>query len=174
MNRLLLIAAIAVLTDNSSSCAPDKTSNDVQRDAQNKILSEGTSAVGMPAIHNFRERRQLKDIYEMRDQEGLITYTYLYNEMQGKLVFLCGSIGYGIPAATQYTAPETMQTYNLDGAGSGNRFYGAERMSQADPNGLFSPPSAEGTWVTCLGPDKQQHPVYVEPRVIVSPFKLTE
>ena len=46
-------------------------------------------------------------------------------------------------------------------------------LAQADPNGLFSPGSAEGTWIMCKdpkGPDVR--PVYVEPRVIVSPFPL--
>jgi hypothetical protein len=55
----------------------------------------------MPAIKNFRERRLLKSILEMRDQEGLTTFTYTYNEMTGQLVFFCDSIGYGIPYATQ-------------------------------------------------------------------------
>ena len=47
-------------------------------------------------------------------------------------------------------------------------------MPQADPNGLFSPESAEGTWVLCSDPsgNGETRPVYVEPRIIVSPFKF--
>lgn len=46
-------------------------------------------------------------------------------------------------------------------------------LPQADPNGLFSPASAEGTWILLKDPHGSDvKPVYVEPRVIVSPFKL--
>lgn len=62
-----------------------------------------------PAIKNFRERKLLKQILELRDQDGLITYTYTFSEMTGKLTFFAESIGYGIPAATQFTNPEKLQ-----------------------------------------------------------------
>ena len=138
----------------------ENTSDDIQRHQQEKILAEGTSQVGMPAIHNFREKKLLKDILELRDQNGLVTYTYLYNEYSGRLVFFCDSIGYGIPYSTQFTNPQKRENVQL-------------ALPQADPNGLFSPGSAEGTWVMCMDPnsDKTQ-PVYIEPRIVVSPFKL--
>lgn len=140
----------------------DNSSDSVQRKQQETILAEGTAQTGMPSIKNFRERKLLKDIFELRDQTGLVTYTYLYNEMTGKLVFLCDSIGYGIPYATQYTAPEKPDIPE-----------GTARIAvpQADPNGLFSPASAEGTWVMCKDPKGDSvRPVYIEPRIVVSPF----
>lgn len=147
---------------------PPPTSDDIQREQQEKLLAEGTAQTGMPAIKNYRERKLMKDIIELRDQTGLITYTYLYNEMQGRLVFLCDSIGYGIPYATQYTNPQKYERVNLSGGG-----YGYQTLPQADPNGLFSPASAEGTWVMCKNPNgSDTRPVYIEPRVVVSPFKL--
>ena len=46
-------------------------------------------------------------------------------------------------------------------------------LPQADPNGLFSPPSAEGTWVMCKDPNSDKvEPIYSEPRIIVSTFPL--
>jgi hypothetical protein len=132
---------------------------------QEILLKEAAAQTGMPAIANFRERKLLKDIIELRDQNGLVTYTYVWNEFNGKMVFFCDSIGYGIPYATQYTSPEKMVGYNSAPA----------VVPQADPNGLFSPASAEGTWVMCKNPNgKEVRPVYVEPRIIVSPFPLTK
>ena len=176
MTKTVLFTITAFLLLTLAACAPNQTSNDIQRDQQNKLLSEGTNQTGMPAIKNFRERKLLKDILELRDQTGLVTYTYTYSEMTGKKQFFCNSVGYGIPYSTQYTAPETMQTYNLGRGNSGSeRYYGSERLPQADPNGLFSPASADGTWVMCKDPNgAETKPVYVEPRVIVSPFKLPE
>jgi hypothetical protein len=144
------------------------SSDDIQRAQQEQILKEGTNQVGMPAIKNFRERKLYKDIIEMRDQEGLVTYTYLWNEFNGKLVFFCQSIGYGIPYATQFTNPMKLEVRYNQGVST-------TALPQADPNGLFSPASAEGTWVLCKNPKgPETRPVYVEPRVITSPFKLVE
>lgn len=137
------------------------TSDDVQRRNQETLLAEGTRQTGMPAIKNFRERKLLKDILEMRDQTGLVTYTYLWSEFKACAVYLGESVGYGLPYATQYTNPQ-----KRDGGGS-------VVLPQADPNGLFSPASAEGTWVLLKDPNGDDvKPIYVEPRVIVVPFKL--
>lgn len=160
MNRLATFSLIGVLGLTLTGCI-EGDSDDQQRAQQERILQEGSAQTGMPAIKNFRERKLMKQIIEMRDQSGLVTYTYTVPETTGRPVFLCNSIGYGLPAATQYTNPEK---YEYNGA----------TLPQADPNGLFSPSSAEGTWVMCADPsgNSQTRPVYVEPRIIVSPFPL--
>ena len=152
---VILLTAITLL----AGCEED--SNRRQARQQEKILMEGVAQVGMPAVTNFTEKKQLKHILELRDKPKLVTYTYIVAEQTGKLVLLCNSIGYGIPSATQFTSP--MAAY-----GSGYA------LPQADPNGLFSPASAEGTWVLCADPENPTtvEPTYVEPRVIVSRFKL--
>lgn len=163
-----LIAAIAIAAFAADDCNGSTPSSDqVQRAQQEKILSEGTSQVGMPAIKNFRERKLVKDIFEMRDQDGIVTYTYTFAEQTGALVFLCNSIGYGIPYATQFTNPQKEVYWGQQNGGV--------TIPQADPNGLFSPASAEGTWVICKDPHgPETKPVYVEPRIVVSPFPLLE
>lgn len=168
MTRTLF--ALAVLL--TAGCAPAPTSNDTQRERQNTVLNEGASRVGIPAIHNFRELRLVKMLYELRDEE-LSTYTYVYSDMTGKWVFFCDSVGYGIPYAAQLTADETVQRYYLPSSGNAIQEYGHDRLPQAEPNGIFPPASAEGTWVFCKDPKgTKTAPVYVEPRIIVSPFKL--
>lgn len=166
--RFTQIAIVSLLfpllgAAGNGGCDQQPSSDQIQRQQQERILMEGTSQIGMPAIHNFREKKLLKDIFELRDQNALVTYTYLYVEMTGKLVFLCNSIGYGIPYATQFTSPG--KPY-----GGGQSY---TTVPQADPNGLFSPASADGTWVMCKDPNgKDVRPIYVEPHVIVAPFKL--
>lgn len=39
---------------------------------------------GMPAIHNFQEKKLLKMILELRDQENLATWVYLQSSYTGK------------------------------------------------------------------------------------------
>ncbi len=159
------IIALIIVAISLSACDYKPSSDDIQREQQERILAEGTAQTGMPAIKNFRERKMLKDIIELRDQDGLTTYTYIVAEQTGKLVFMCNSIGYGIPTSTQYTNPQKI---------SESRERGYAILPQADPNGLFSPASADGTWVLCADPEGggKTRPVYIEPRVIVSPFKM--
>jgi hypothetical protein len=84
--------------------------------------------------------------------------------MNNQLTKLCDSVGYGLPYATQYTNPQHLAYDNA---------HGGVILPQADPNGLYSPASAEGTWVLCVDhKDGKAKPVYVEPRVIVSPIPL--
>jgi hypothetical protein len=47
-------------------------------------------------------------------------------------------------------------------------------MPQSEPNGLFSPEAAEGTWILMKNPNKDEvKPVYFEERIIVSVFELS-
>jgi hypothetical protein len=162
MNNLLKLCAVGVFLVACDT--PPQTSDQVQRSQQERILSEGTSQVGMPAIKNFRERKLVKDLFELRDQDGLTTFTYVFNEMKGCFVFIGDTIGYGIPYATQFTSPLKME-------GSYQSYVG---MPQADPNGLFSPDAAEGTWIMMKDPaGPNVKPVYIESRVTVSPFALS-
>lgn len=166
---ILSILAVMVIVAVIACDDYTPTADQAQKNQQETILKEATAQTGMPAIKNFRERKILKDILELRDQTGLATTTYLYNEMQGKLVKLCDSVGYAIPYSTQYTSPERP-------ARSGEVAYaGNITLPQADPNALFSPQSSEGTWVLCKNPNGGDvKTVYVEPRILVSPFPLTQ
>jgi hypothetical protein len=146
-NFLLLIGVVSLL----SACGQHedyRNSQQIERDNQEKILKNMAQSVGMPAIVNYSEKRMMKDILELRDKMQP-TYTYLVGA-NNQLTKLCDSIGYGLPYATQYTNP-----------------------SLADPNGLYTPASADGTWVLCLNPkNKKVEPQYIEPRVIVTTYPL--
>jgi hypothetical protein len=90
------------------------------------------------------------------------TYTYIV-DMNGKFHKVCDSIGYGLPYATQFTNPQMRV-----GGQNGN-----VTLPQADPNGLYSPASADGTWVMCLNPNtKRAEPQYIEPRIVTMTYPL--
>lgn len=136
------------------------SSDSVQRASQEVLLKEGTSQTGMPAIKNFRERKLFKLIYELRDQEGLITYSYLVLPTGPKL--LCESFGYAISDATGYTNPDKIVRDNGTAFGT---------MPQAEPNGLFTPNMSSSNWVICNTGGKPS-PVLVTSPIIVSQVKL--
>ena len=156
-------------------CDINQNSSDkIQQAQQETMLKEATAQTGMPAIVNFWERKQLKRIFELRDQSGYVTFTYLENmiptvipgrtSLGGKLTFFGQTIGYGIPYSTQYTSPQKATRFTDIGGE-------VCILPQADPNGLFSPSEAAGTWVLMQN-GKDLLPVFCEPGIVVMPFKL--
>ena len=162
MNKIAIFAALAA-TFTLAGCSESEytpSSDQIQNRKQEEISKQGVESVGLPAIKNFQEKRLMKDILEMRDNPKLTTFTYT-QDMNGRYHKFCDSIGYGLPYSTQYTSPEK---------GSG---YGYS-LPQADPNGLYSPPSADGTWILCKVPGKDKtEPQYVEPHILVTTFPLS-
>ena len=160
MMKFVMIPALALAL---AGCNEQPSSDRVQRQQQEAIAMQATMSVGMPAITNFAEKRLLKDIYELRD-EMQPTYTYLAGEQSGVIgEKICDSLGYGIPYATQYTNPQKM-VYSDGGAH-------VLTLPQADPNGLFSPAQADGTWIMCKVPGSDKiAPQFIEPKVITLTF----
>ena len=160
MKKLLLVLPFVFAL---TACdAPRETSTQIERKKQEELSLQAVTSVGMPAITNFAEKRMFKDILELRDK-NTPTVTYLVG-MNNQLTKVCDSIGFGLPYATQYTNPQRI-AYD-----SG---HGSVTLPQADPNGLYSPASADGTWVLCVDhKDGKAKPVYIEPRILVSPFAI--
>ena len=152
-----------------SGCGPEtdnRTADQKTQAKQETMQQQQVAQTGLPGITNFTEAKLIKHLYELRDTK-VATYAYIPS-YDGKLWHLCDSIGYGIPYATQFSNPEKVQNLTF---GDGYHTY---TLPQAEPNGLFMPSSADGTWVICSNPSAEGgiDPVYVEPHVIVSPHKL--
>ncbi len=160
--KLIIMAALIPLCMGADSCST-KTADTEQSKQTEKIMEEMNAQVGMPAIVNFNEKRIAKEIFELRDDAKLTTFTYIV-DMNGKKHLLCKSMGYGLPYSVQYTNPERVAI---------NRSNWGVTLPQPDPNGLFMPDGLSATWVLCLDPESgQSKPLYVEPQIIVSPFAL--
>ena len=163
MKRLILCVVCCVMFVGCVETVPSADKRQAQE--TKKRLLEADKQVGMPDIVNFTERRLAKDILELRDQEGLTTYTYL-KSLDGKLVFLTESIGYGLPYSVQFTNPEVEVFRSSQGGGHGT-------MPQADPNGLFMPDGLSATWILVKDPKTgKARPAYIEPEISVFPFKI--
>jgi hypothetical protein len=166
---LLLIAA--VLSTLLVSCETKKRTSTADENLAAKTeasMQEANRQVGMPAIKNFQERKLMKMILELRDQENLVCYAYII-DLNGIKHFLGKCIGYGLPYSVQYTNPEKI----WGGRGSSQGGYYGGTIPQPDPNGLYMPSGLAATWLMLIDPTTgEPHPVYVEPEIMVSPFKL--
>lgn len=159
MNKFVMATALLTTIALAGCGEPRQQSSDeIQNAKQEELSKAAVEAVGTPAIKNFQEKRIMKDILELRDNPKLSTFTYT-QDMNGRYHKFCNSIGYGLPYATQFTNPQV------------ESYHGS--LPQADPNGLFSPTSADGTWILCKVPGKDKiEPQYVEPHIIVTTYEL--
>lgn len=162
INKLVVVSGLAlgaffVLT--AESCDTPATTQQIEARKQDRMQAESNAAVGMPSIVNWTEKRRYKEIFEKRDDPKLQTYTYLVG-MNNQHSPLCRSIGFGIPESEQFTNPSTVQDFG------GSQKYAYEVIPQADPNGLYSSPSANGTWILCLTKDGKVEPQRSEPNVV--------
>ncbi len=129
-----------------------------------KQMKQIDAMVGYPSVINGFEKRQVRMLYELRDNPEYRTYSYIVT-MDGSFVFICDSIGYGINASIQFSNPEkVIDTGDVNGNGYGY-------LPQAEPNGLFMPEGLSATYVMCLDGEELK-PVYVESEVLVSPFEM--
>jgi hypothetical protein len=161
--KAVVLALGVVLMADDAGCSSPPASEQIQNQQQENANLQAVRSVGMPAIDHFFEKRQLKSIYELRDR-AVSTITYI-TDLQGHLHKLCDSVGFGLPYSTQYSNPERP----LDDSG----YHDTSMMPQAEPNGLYSPATAAGTWVLCVNPKtKQTVPLYAEPDVVVSQYPL--
>jgi hypothetical protein len=172
VNGILLVAVITLFVLFFTGCENSTPQPDADKELQRKTetaMQEANRQVGMPGITNFQEKKNLKWIYELCDQEDFICHAYLFNEFKGEVgQYLGRCIGYGIPYSTQFSNPSK---YFDDPNGTYD--VGSIVMPQPEPNGLFKPEGLSATWLIMIDPEtKKPRPVYVEPTIIVSPFKL--
>jgi len=165
VKKFFSLFAVVALAITMVACADDPSTTTDQDVAhkQAQSLAQANQQIGMPGITNFTEMKLVRKLYELRDQ-NITTYAYV-PDFQGRLWHVCDSIGFGLPYGVQFSNPEA---HHYDSQ------YNIYNLPQAEPNGLFMPETAEGTWVICTVPGKAGEiaPIYVEPRVVVSTTKL--
>lgn len=164
---LILSGILAVSIIGLSGCTSQESTDDKQEQQTEQVQKQASSKLGMPNIKNFYEKSMMKTIMENCDNNNLITYAYVKNDMTGKFTYLGEALGFGLPYGTQYTNPDYIAKE------SGNGEYAI--LPQIDPNGLYKAENVDATWIMLIDPNtKQAKPVYVESQVTISPFKLSK
>lgn len=152
-----------------SACDVNENSDSKQESATEQSMQQADKEIGMPAITNFTERKELKNIYELRDQSNLICYAYILNQMNSKFDYLGECVGFGIPYGTEYSNPNKV----TNGGNSPDTGTGNVAISQADPNLLYPSASTQATWLTMIDAKTgKQEVMYAEPNVVVYQTKL--
>ena len=150
-----IIALLSLVLGVVISC-DEPNSDSINSNRQESLLMQATEKIGMPAIKYFRELRMMNRILEERDQT-IPTWTYLWSDYNRCFTFIETSVAYPIPYSTERTSPQKFVGWGEHGLA----------MPQADPNGLYPPSSAEGTFVEMNNPTKTNETgvVYSETRL---------
>lgn len=157
VTSLILLGCLYILLAANTGC--EQSVDSQQSEQQEKMLQDQQSQVGLPDIHEWTEKKMMKEILELRDNSKLITYAYLQN-INGKLLYLGQCVGFGLPYSTQYTNPERYA-------------YNGVSLPQADPNGLFSAQGVSATWIQYFNSDTgKREVIYCEPNVVITQSKL--
>lgn len=165
---LVLFAGLFLFT----GCEEMENTTVDQKDTEytKQVQEEMSRQVGQPLIDNFFEKKMFKKIYELRDNSDLVCYAYRTN-LDGKLIYIGKTIGYGLPYSIQFTSSEKIVDYkDIDG---GNGFdwgsgYGDVKMPQPEPNGLYMPEGLSATWLIMINEETGGlEPAYYEPTIIV-------
>lgn len=167
------LALVGIMAFGVVGCADISKSVDAQQAIKTEtIMNQANNEIGMPNIVNFYEKKTLKEIYELRDDAKLVTYTYT-TAMNGKKVFQFQSIGYGIPMSVQYSNPQVykgMIAKSVTDSDVPSVGYGT--VPQPEPNGLFMPDGLSATWIMRVNDDGKVEPAYMEETITVVQTKL--
>ena len=166
MKKLIGVLVVSMILAFGIVGCGAPTVDDKQTAQTQQLMNQSNSKLGLPNIKNFYEKKMMKEIMEAADDSNLITYAYLQNKATGKLVYLGEAMGYGLPYGTEYTNPEYIAWANGGSSAS-------HTLPQPDPNGLYKAQNVAATWLILIDPKtKQAKPIYCEPDLMVSPFKL--
>jgi hypothetical protein len=176
MNKKIvgLVIAFSILVTGLMGCeSTAETSTDLKKTKQQESsFFDMYSKVGRPKITRWTEAKQLKDIYEARDDADLICYAYTKNEMTGKYVYEGRCRGFGIPYSTQFSNPEKVVDMEKEYGHNWSSVYGLlDKIPQPEPNGLFMPTSSSATWLMMIDEDGNEEIQYFEPSIVVTQSK---
>jgi hypothetical protein len=158
---LLLAAPLLLANQGGCEAQPKPTSAQAtEQHMQNLQMEQFLRNQPVPSFDFSLERHILIKLYGAR-QRATNTFSVVQSPFTGKVLWSCASIGFPLPYATQLTNPQQVQWKG------GLHEYSSAVLAQQEPNGLFTPASAEGTWVPCVDEKGNLTPVYEEKKVTV-------
>lgn len=158
--KLLVVCLGVIMCFTLVGCVKESETAEKEKEYTEKAMNTAIDSVSLPNISNFFERSQLKTIYELRDDPGLVCYWYTKSQMTGKWVFEGKCMGYGIPYSASMTSPDKLERVTSGG------YSGV--ISQAEPNGIYTNGlSTSATWVLTLNDKGEVTPAYVEQEICI-------
>jgi hypothetical protein len=142
-NKLFIATGITTLAVSLglSACGGSGTSGQAaEQSIESRQLSQYNQSQPIPFFKWSLERQVLIDA-ETASAEGDQSTSFFFNYGVQDPIMTCPSLGMAVPDTAQLSNPQQV----LYPSGRD-----AIAISQADPFGVYSPPSSEGTYVICV------------------------
>lgn len=159
MNRKVILAMLAVVSLMAVlmvACNTTGNNKSIQADQKTVADQQAIYAKAQPVpVYDYSQTRaSLISIYNFKTK-AIATNSVFY--AMDKPIFICPSYGFPIPADTQLTNPQQLTKVNPPG--NDNGVSGAVPL--AEPDGTYTSPNTNGTYVLCVR-DGKAVPVYWE------------
>ena len=168
LGRLFVVPCLALLVGLLAACGPQATPSEIaDQDLVNRQQQIYAQREPVPVYDYSLPRAVLIQIYTAKNK-ATSTYTVFLSN-SGVPIYVCPSRGFPIEGGTELTNPSQISYGHYI---SGSSTYSAGVIGQADPDGLFHPSTAAGTYVLCTRPNGDIVPIYTEPMVMTFPFEV--
>lgn len=148
MNRTRRIAAAtaaaAALGLGLAACSHGPNAQQLEQQQQTQDTQSLDNNQPLPHYNWSMERQILIDA-ENASAFGAQSTSFFFIQGVRDPVFVCPSLGLGVPDTAQISNPN--QIAPISGKWGG----GATTLPQEDPYGIYTPPTSEGTFVVCVG-----------------------
>jgi hypothetical protein len=146
--RVSLIAAgmitVSVLC-GAASCGGQSAGQSTENKAQQQ--DEQSLVTDQPVPHyNYSQIRQTAIDAQTIAANGTQTTSFFFQMGNPDPIFSCPSLGEPVPITAQLTNPNQVVTQDSQG----NGISGSATIGQMDPDGIYAPPAASGTYVICI------------------------
>lgn len=126
-----------------AGCSHPANANQTEQNAQTAQQRIYDNNQGLPQYNWSLERQVLIDAQDSAARGDASTSFFFVQGVQ-EPVFICPSLGLGVPDTAQLSNPDQIAPVSSKWGG------GSAVIGQMDPFGVYTPPTSEGTYVICV------------------------
>lgn len=143
---IAVVAALTMITATACHGTPSKPNN-IEHDAQSADSANLVQNQPIPEF-SYSQIRQNAIEFEKAEAEGAASTTFFFNRGVKDPIFVCPSIGSGIPESASLSNPNQLVRQYV-----GSGYWDDGVVGQMDPNGIYTATNGTGTRVLCVGAD---------------------
>jgi hypothetical protein len=145
--RLIVIPALAAALFLAACTSSGQQQENRQQEQDTRTLINN-----QPLPHfNYSQERQALIEAETIAANGTQTTSFFFNQGVRDPIFVCPSIGLGVPDSASLSNPDQVVNSGYPSGGQ------SLTVSQMDPFGVYAPPSSTGTYVICVNAQGQEY-----------------
>lgn len=152
-------AGSAVLAVSLTACTQSQPAGQAQENSAQQADQAALEAAQPIPHYGYSQIRQTLIDAETISANGTQTTSFFFQMGAADPVYSCPSLGMPVPNTASLSNPQQVVP-------DPNASSGSEVVGQMDPDGIYQPPSSEGTYVICLSSSGAKYLDYWEGQVL--------